>query len=332
MNIATINSSFTMLRGLLILLFILVLSLVGYSQGLTITGGAQVVLNGSAYIVTDGTDGNISIDGALDLGSGDLIIDGDFTVNGTLGAASGAVSFTGSSAQLVSGSTTSLTFNSLDFAAGTNVSVQAGHTLTASAITASGTSINTISLQSATQGLEFTLSQASGTVDGTYLILEDVHGIGGTTFNATNSVDNGNNDGWNFVTDLSDGLVAYYPFNGNTNDESGNGNNANALGGVSLSTDRFGNANSAYSFDGVDDYMTSAVNLSTNQAFSLSAWVYWNGANADYQEILSWWNSSQGQSPYLGTGSNSSEIRFGDTWNATGVNLPVGSWVHIVAV
>jgi len=126
--------------------------------------------------------------------------------------------------------------------------------------------------------------------------------------------------------------VAYFPFNGNTNDESGNSNNANPLGGVLLTSDRFGNANSAYIFDGVDDYMTSVINLSTNQPFSLSVWVYWNGANAGFQEILSWWNSAQGQSPYLGTGLNSSEIRFGDTWNATGINMPVNRWVHLGAV
>ncbi|HEX3047248.1 MAG TPA: LamG-like jellyroll fold domain-containing protein [Bacillota bacterium] len=51
------------------------------------------------------------------------------------------------------------------------------------------------------------------------------------------------------------GLVAYYPFNGNANDESGNGNHGAVYGGATLTTDRFGNANSAYSFDGINDYI-----------------------------------------------------------------------------
>jgi len=51
-----------------------------------------------------------------------------------------------------------------------------------------------------------------------------------------------------------DGLVAYYPFNGNANDESGNGNNGTVYG-ATLAADRFGIVNSAYSFDGVDDYI-----------------------------------------------------------------------------
>ena len=47
---------------------------------------------------------------------------------------------------------------------------------------------------------------------------------------------------------LDSGLVAKYYFNGNANDESGNGNNG-TVNGATLTT--FGNANKAYSFDGV---------------------------------------------------------------------------------
>lgn len=46
-------------------------------------------------------------------------------------------------------------------------------------------------------------------------------------------------------------LVAWYPFNGNANDAGGKGINATYVGtGVTLTADRFGNPNSAYSFDG----------------------------------------------------------------------------------
>ena len=55
--------------------------------------------------------------------------------------------------------------------------------------------------------------------------------------------------------DLSDGLVAYYPFNGNANDESGNGNNGTIQGGATFSEDRYGNPNGALSCDGIDDYV-----------------------------------------------------------------------------
>ena len=61
------------------------------------------------------------------------------------------------------------------------------------------------------------------------------------------------------------GLLAYYPFNGNANDESGNGNNGTVNEAI-LSADRNGNANSSYSFDGDNDYITTNfVPHTTNQ-------------------------------------------------------------------
>jgi hypothetical protein len=46
----------------------------------------------------------------------------------------------------------------------------------------------------------------------------------------------------------TNGLVGWWPFNGNANDESGNGNNGTA-NGATLTTDRFGNANKAFDFN-----------------------------------------------------------------------------------
>ena len=46
----------------------------------------------------------------------------------------------------------------------------------------------------------------------------------------------------------TNGLVGWWPFNGNANDESGNGNNGTVYGAM-LTNDRFGNLNSAYSFN-----------------------------------------------------------------------------------
>ena len=46
----------------------------------------------------------------------------------------------------------------------------------------------------------------------------------------------------------TDGLVAYYPFNGNANDESGNGHHGTVIG-ATLSSDRDGNENGSYNFN-----------------------------------------------------------------------------------
>jgi hypothetical protein len=75
------------------------------------------------------------------------------------------------------------------------------------------------------------------------------------------------------LADLNEGLVAYYPFNGNANDESGNGNHGIVMG-ATLTTDQFGNANNAYSFDGYDDEirLTNEIPATTGDG-TWSAWV-----------------------------------------------------------
>lgn len=72
----------------------------------------------------------------------------------------------------------------------------------------------------------------------------------------------------------TNGLIGYWPFNGNVNDSSGNGNNGNVFGAV-LTTDRFGNLNSAYHFDGTDDLIQFAIqNLPVgSQSRSIFCWA-----------------------------------------------------------
>ncbi|MCG8306670.1 MAG: hypothetical protein MI975_04705 [Cytophagales bacterium] len=84
---------------------------------------------------------------------------------------------------------------------------------------------------------------------------------------------------------VTNGLVGYWPFNGDANDESGNGNNG-VVQGATLVTDKFGNANSAYEFDGVDDLiyindndLFSFTNGTHDLPFTMSAWVKMTSAS-----------------------------------------------------
>jgi hypothetical protein len=72
---------------------------------------------------------------------------------------------------------------------------------------------------------------------------------------------------------ITSGLIAYYPFCGNANDTSGNGNHGTVVV-ATLTTDRFGNANSAYAFDGTSNYISipELTNSSIN-SFSISLWL-----------------------------------------------------------
>lgn len=71
----------------------------------------------------------------------------------------------------------------------------------------------------------------------------------------------------------ANGLVAWYPFNGNSNDESGGENHGTAVGGAILSSDRFGNPDKAFSFDGSGYIYGSSSNFPSG-ARSISMWYY----------------------------------------------------------
>lgn len=76
------------------------------------------------------------------------------------------------------------------------------------------------------------------------------------------------------------GLVGYWGFNGNANDESGN-NNHGTVSNAILTTDRFGNPNKAYQFNGNSsriDVNNAFFNISW-QSFTISAWVNSNTQN-----------------------------------------------------
>jgi hypothetical protein len=89
---------------------------------------------------------------------------------------------------------------------------------------------------------------------------------------------------------LTDGLMAYYPFSGNTNDTSGNGNNGSGSN-LSLTTDRFNNTNSAYTFNGSNSQVSipDSQTLNPSKQISISLWVKQGGANGSnsYQAVIS---------------------------------------------
>jgi hypothetical protein len=86
------------------------------------------------------------------------------------------------------------------------------------------------------------------------------------------------NQSSSFCTSLSgslqSGLAGYWPFCGNADDDSGNGNNGTVYG-ATLTTDRFGNANSAYNFVKTNNnyiQMNNTVGNFGTSDFSISVW------------------------------------------------------------
>lgn len=85
---------------------------------------------------------------------------------------------------------------------------------------------------------------------------------------------------------LDIGLLASYPFNGNTIDQSINENDANAAGPV-LTRGRFGVDNTAFVFDGIDD----KINAPADESFfisnlTLAAWIRIDGPGVDNPRIV----------------------------------------------
>ena len=100
----------------------------------------------------------------------------------------------------------------------------------------------------------------------------------------------------------TDGLVAYYPFNGNAKDESGNGHDGTVFE-ASLTSDRFGNANKAYSFNGSSSYIVvpnSDSLLPQNGSFTIAGWLYVTTLDSGIETWLL--DIDDGNSDYSGYG------------------------------
>ncbi|MFC1857038.1 carboxypeptidase regulatory-like domain-containing protein [Thermodesulfobacteriota bacterium] len=98
--------------------------------------------------------------------------------------------------------------------------------------------------------------------------------------NLSDTDKDGLSDGFEVITNGSDpndayGMVAYYPFNNNTIDESGNGNDG-TVSGATICMDRFGNIDSAFNFDGENDH----IEITNVEPFKLVSWTISGWINA----------------------------------------------------
>ena len=85
--------------------------------------------------------------------------------------------------------------------------------------------------------------------------------------------------------DIFEGVVAYYPFNGNAQDESTFDHHGQVFG-ATLTADRFGNAESAYAFNGIDNFIrvehSEEFNFDNSAPYSVSIWFR---ASEEQQEL-----------------------------------------------
>jgi hypothetical protein len=88
-------------------------------------------------------------------------------------------------------------------------------------------------------------------------------------------------------SNLTNGLVTYYPFNGNTTDVSGNGNNGTLGSGIGYTNDRFGNPNSALFFtNGAAGQMTTTTLQPSNNIFTICEWFNLPNGYTNYGPLI----------------------------------------------
>jgi hypothetical protein len=138
---------------------------------------------------------------------------------------------------------------------------------------------------------------------------------------------------------LTNGLVAYYPFNGNANDESGNSNNG-AIHGATFCADRFGQTNAALNFDGLSCYIGfDSIPLNQTDNWSISAWI--NPASLNqFSEVVCLGfddgNSGDGfefgmSQDHYNPGNELWGVLGDVTWIDGGYTFPLANvWYHIV--
>ncbi|MDA8772136.1 hypothetical protein N9M80_03575, partial [Flavobacteriales bacterium] len=127
-----------------------------------------------------------------------------------------------------------------------------------------------------------------------------------------------------------------YPFNGNANDESGNGYDG-VVQGASLSENRFGIENQSFSFDGMDDFISVSNDFNFNE-LTVSVWIKQNQFAETYSAIIDrsltnnigWWieDNAVSYDSLLFTGG----VASGNYFRTQAARPQPNAWTHIGAL
>ena len=137
----------------------------------------------------------------------------------------------------------------------------------------------------------------------------------------------------------TDGLVAWYPFDGNANDFSGYSNHG-AINGAQMTEDRFGEANGAFSFSGGTNIQiphNPQIDFATGDSLT---WAIWVLCHPDEQGSVfeKWLNSFVPYPPFhirvnaVQGGAQVSSLGYcGQNGQSAGVSsvIPWNTWTHV---
>jgi hypothetical protein len=147
-----------------------------------------------------------------------------------------------------------------------------------------------------------------------------------------------------FGQSINDSLLIHYDFNGNANDLSGNNFNGNV--NATPTDDRFGNSNSAYSFNGINEFidLPSHSDLKPQLPVTISTWVKFDDIAGNQTTIFTndfasdnhtgvWINTSSTGLFAANYGDNTGNTSSGNRRTKLGETiLQAGEWYHLTAV
>jgi hypothetical protein len=113
--------------------------------------------------------------------------------------------------------------------------------------------------------------------------------IGSTVKDAANNSITATNA--TFTTTMDPSLEAFYPFNGNANDLTDNGRNLTNFVVTNLTTGKDNSSNSAYSFNGIGDYLEYTGIIPSFNNYTISLWAK-PASTGNYEAMFSSYNDS----------------------------------------
>lgn len=128
------------------------------------------------------------------------------------------------------------------------------------------------------------------------------------------------------------GLVYHYPFNGNTNDSSGNGHHL-TNSGATLTTDRHGTADAAYFFNGNAHMVASGASLPIGDSpRTITAWMKTTATQGQFGIIV--WGQGDCQGLMFALGQNPTAASFWGGCNDATSTLPITPdvWTFVAVV
>ena len=135
---------------------------------------------------------------------------------------------------------------------------------------------------------------------------------------------------------VNNGLVAYFSFEGNADDLSGN-NFHGSVQGARPTADRFGNQNGAYLFDGTDDFISlgnvEEMSFGGAETYTMAAWVRVDSTERT-NIIVSKWNGGVLAGWYMGVTNERKAIAYRNVvpWtSSTEEEVTADEFVHLIA-